>query len=87
MLSLQFRTNEDVITEILWEIIKIPIGWVNETNITFKEVMIVKVADIKLEGTQIKFYDDYSNGNAQDVNYNYFTNMLGLMLQNIMKVA
>ena len=47
----------------------------------------MKVADIKLEGTQIQFYDDYSNGNAQDVNYNYFTNMLGLMLQNIMKVA
>ena len=47
----------------------------------------MKVADIKLEGTQIKFYDDYSNGNAQDVNYNYFTNVLGLMLQNIMKVA
>lgn len=47
----------------------------------------MKVADIKLEGTQVQFYDDYSNGNDKDINYNYFTNMLGLMLQGIMKVA
>lgn len=47
----------------------------------------MKVTEIKLDGTHVQFYDDFSNGNAKDANYNYFTNMLGLMLQNIMKVA
>lgn len=43
----------------------------------------MRVADVKLDGTSVQFYDDFSGDNIKDINFKCFENALMQLLESI----
>lgn len=84
-LSLYLKTNENIVIKILWGIIKNTLRISRlKKNYIWRGDWIMKVAEVKLQETDVKFYDDFSE-NAGKSNLICFQNMLFLMLQEILQ--
>ncbi len=44
----------------------------------------MKVAEISLDNTLVKFYNDFTANSVKNLNQEYFENIFGVMLKNIL---